>query len=220
MVWTGSNFLVLNITQLQVFAALPYNFSTQSAGFTNFGIYAGAVVGLFTAGLFSDWISMRLTIRNNGIREPEMQLIALIPYMIFLFVGALIVALGYQYLWPWEIIVLIGFDRPVCFWICRYSFIGCQFIAIVAVTATYAIDCYKPISGEVLTTVTIFRNLWAYGVSKFFTGWTLSNGFIIPIMVNNAVTLAIVIFGGLIMYFFGKDLRRLTRNSRYYHELW
>jgi hypothetical protein len=85
---------------------------------------------------------------------------------------------------------------------------------MAAVTATYAIDCYKPISGEVLTTVTIFRNLWAYGVSKFFTGWTLSHGFITPIMVNNAVTLTIVIFGGLIMFFFGKSLRRLTRNSR------
>jgi len=50
---------------------------------------------------------------------------------------------------------------------------------------------------------------------NFLLGWTLSAGFIIPIMVNNAVTLAIVVFGGLIMYFFGKDLRRLTRNSRY-----
>ena len=90
---------------------------------------------------------------------------------------------------------------------------------MAAVTATYAIDCYKPISGEVLTTVTIFRNLWAYGMSKIFTGWTLANGFIIPIMVNNAVTLAIVIFGGLIMYFFGKDLRRLTRDNRYSHKL-
>jgi len=86
---------------------------------------------------------------------------------------------------------------------------------MAAVIGTYAIDCYEPISGEVLTSITIFRNVWAYGLSKFFTGWTLSEGFITPIMVNNAVTLAIVVFGGLIMYFFGKDLRRLTRNSRY-----
>jgi hypothetical protein len=109
MAWTGSNFLVLNITQLQVFAAPPYNFSTQSVGFTNFGIYAGAVVGLLTAGPFSDWISMKLTIRNKGIREPEMRLIALIPYTIPLFVGALIVALGYQYHWPWEVIIFVGY---------------------------------------------------------------------------------------------------------------
>ena len=110
MAWTGSNFLVLNITQLQVFTAPPYNFSTQSASFTNFAIYVGAVIGLLTAGPFSDWISMRLTIRNNGIREPEMRLIALIPYTILLFVGALIVAIGYQHQWPWEVIVILGYS--------------------------------------------------------------------------------------------------------------
>jgi hypothetical protein len=112
MAWTGSNFLILNITQLQVFAAPPYNFSAQSAGFTNFAIYAGAVVGLITAGPLSDWISMKLTIRNKGIREPEMRLIALIPYTILLFVGALVVAVGYQNQWSWEVIVMIGCPHP------------------------------------------------------------------------------------------------------------
>lgn len=58
---------------------------------------------------------MRQTIRNNGIREPEMRLLALVPYTVLLFLGSLIVALGYEYQWPWEVIVIVG-----------YTFIGAQ----------------------------------------------------------------------------------------------
>lgn len=107
--WSASNFLVLNLTQTQVFAAPPYNFSNQSIGFTNFAVFAGALVGLVTAGPLSDWVAMRMTIRNNGIREPEMRLLALIPYTILLFLGSLIVALGYEYQWPWPVMIVIGY---------------------------------------------------------------------------------------------------------------
>jgi MFS family permease len=142
--WSASNFLVLNLTQTQVFEAPPYNFSPQSIGFTNFAIFAGAIVGLLTAGPLSDWVAMRLTIRNNGIREPEMRLMALIPYTILLFLGSLIVSLGYEYVWPWPVIIVIG-----------YSFIGCQVTAIPAIAMAYAIDSYKPIAGEFLVSATI-----------------------------------------------------------------
>jgi hypothetical protein len=120
--WSASNFLVLNLTQTQVFAAPPYNFSPQSVGFTNFAVFAGALFGLLTSGPFSDWIAMRQTIRNNGIREPEMRLLALIPYTLLLFLGSLIVALGYEYQWPWPVIIIVG-----------YSFIGCQVTAIPSI---------------------------------------------------------------------------------------
>ena len=151
--WSASNFLVLNLTQTQVFEAPPYNFSAQSIGFTNFAVFAGAIVGLFTAGPLSDWVAMRLTIRNNGIREPEMRLMALIPYTILLFLGSLIVALGYEYVWPWPVIIVIG-----------YSFIGCQVTAIPAIAMAYAIDSYKPIAGEFLVSATI--NKVPYLISK------------------------------------------------------
>lgn len=113
--WSASNFLVVNLTQSQVFAAPPYNFGAQSVGFTNFAVYAGSLIAIATAGPFSDWVAMRQTIRNNGIREPEMRLLALVPYTVLLFLGSLIIALGYEYQWPWPVIVVIG-----------YTFIGIQ----------------------------------------------------------------------------------------------
>jgi len=79
--------LALNLTQSQVFAAPPYLFSPAQVGFVNFAFVVGGVIGLLTAGPFSDWISMRATARNKGVREPEMRLIALVPYVCICLVG-------------------------------------------------------------------------------------------------------------------------------------
>ena len=78
--WSCSSFLTLNLTQTQNFAAPPYLYSSQSIGFMNFAILVGAMIGLATAGPFSDWVSARATKRNRGIREPEMRLPAMSKY--------------------------------------------------------------------------------------------------------------------------------------------
>jgi hypothetical protein len=101
--WTASSFLTLNLTQSQAFAAPPYNFSSSKIGFFNFAILVGALIGLFTAGPLSDAIAARLTKRNRGIREPEMRLVAMIPYVILMVIGNVVVAVGYQKSWDWKV---------------------------------------------------------------------------------------------------------------------
>lgn len=49
----------------------------------------GAFIGLLTAGPASDIFSANLTKRNNGIREPEMRLIAMVPYGLIMYFGQL-----------------------------------------------------------------------------------------------------------------------------------
>lgn len=82
--------LGLNLTQSQVFAAPPYNFSSAEVGFVNFAFVVGGIIGLLTAGPVSDFISMRATLRNGGIREPEMRLLALFPYIAICLVGMVV----------------------------------------------------------------------------------------------------------------------------------
>lgn len=82
--WSCSSFLTINLTQSQAFAAPPYNFSSQTIGFFNFAILGGAMLGLFTAGPLSDWVSARATKKNRGIREPEMRLPAMSMFSYFL----------------------------------------------------------------------------------------------------------------------------------------
>jgi hypothetical protein len=101
--WSASCFLTLNLTQSQVFAAPPYNFSSTKIGFFNFAILIGALIGLLTAGPLSDAVAARLTKRNKGIREPEMRLLAMIPYVILMVIGNVIVAVGYERAWDWKV---------------------------------------------------------------------------------------------------------------------
>ena len=101
--WSASCFLTLNLTQSQVFAEPPYSFSPLGVGFTNFAVFVGSIVGLFSAGPLSDWVSARLTARNRGIREPEMRLLTMIPYVIIMLIGNFVVAFGYENKWDWRV---------------------------------------------------------------------------------------------------------------------
>ena len=101
--WSASSFLTINLTQAQNFAAPPYNFSAQSVGFTNFAMLIGAILGLLTNGRLSDWIAARATKKNRGIREPEMRIPTLLPYVLIMLLGNFVVAFGYQLKWDWRV---------------------------------------------------------------------------------------------------------------------
>lgn len=142
--FSASGFLIANLTQQQVFAAPPYNFSPQSVGLTNLALFAGAIVGLLTSGPLSDWIADYLTKRNRGIREAEMRLVAMIPYTFVMIIGCTVVGVGYERQWPWQAIIFVGY---VC--------LGMQVTSLPSIASTYAVDCYKPATGSVFVTITM-----------------------------------------------------------------
>lgn len=163
--WSCSSFLTINLTQSQVLALPPYNFRPATVGFTNFAIIAGALIGLFTSGPLSDWVAARATRRNAGVREPEMRLPAMIPYVVVMFLGNIVVAVGYERKWPWEAIVIIG-----------YTCAGIQVAALPGIVSTYAVDSYKPVAGSLFVAITVNKNLWGYGFGKFITPWSIEAG--------------------------------------------
>ncbi|EHY57613.1 hypothetical protein HRR83_005479 [Exophiala dermatitidis] len=199
--WSCSSFLTLNLTQTQAFAAPPYNWDNQTIGFTNFAILVGAMIGLATAGPFSDWVSARATARNRGVREPEMRLIAMIPYVVIMYFGNIIVSVGYENKWPWQAIVIIG-----------YTCAGIQVAALPGIVSTYAVDSYKPVAGSLFVSITVNKNVWGYGFSKFITDWIIDDGYIPPIMTNASLILIWCLFG-ILFYYKGKTFRRWTKNS-------
>ncbi|KAJ5175840.1 uncharacterized protein N7482_001717 [Penicillium canariense] len=199
--WSASCFLTANLTQSQAFGAPPYNWSSQSIGFTNFASLAGAMIGLLTNGHLSDWISMRATKKNGGIREPEMRLPTLIPYVVISIIGNFIIAFGYEYHWDWRAIVIVG-----------YTCAGIQVTALPAIASTYAVDSYKPVVGSVFIAITVNKNVWGYGFSKFITTWTEKSGYVPAIMLNMCLTVLWCSFGFL-FYFSGKRFRRWTAGS-------
>ncbi|KAJ2900159.1 hypothetical protein MKZ38_002573 [Zalerion maritima] len=199
--WSCSNFLILNLTQGFVFPAPPYNFTSQQIGFTNFAILAGAGIGLFTAGPLSDWVAKRSTDKNGGVREPEMRLPTMIPYVFIMIISHVVTAVGYMRGWPWEVIVVIG-----------YTCAGINAASLPGIVSTYAVDSYKPVAGSIFVAITVNKNLWGYGMGEFIVPWTTADGYYPAFMVNMALSTVFCLFG-IVFFYYGKTFRRWTRNT-------
>jgi hypothetical protein len=124
-----SCYLMINLTQSQALAAPPYNFSPAAVGYTNLAPFVGTSFALCTAGPLGDWISHRATIRNKGIREPEMRLPAMVPFVVCFLLGCIVLSVGYQYGWPWEVVVIVGF-----------GLVGVEVAAIAAISVNYVVS--------------------------------------------------------------------------------
>src|ERR1700749_2718624 len=95
-----------------------------------------------------------------------------------MYFGNIIVSVGYQNKWPWQAIVIIGCkfwpflpprfhrDGADCF---ADTCAGIQVAAIPGIASTYAVDSYKPVAGSLFVAITVNKNVWGYGFSKFIT---------------------------------------------------
>lgn len=126
---SASCYLMINLIQSQALGAPPYNFSPANVGYTNLAFFVGVCISLLTAGPLSDWVSQRATIRNNGVREPEMRLPALLPFAVCTIIGSVVLSVGFQHGWPWEVVVIVGF-----------TLIGIQVAAVSGIAITYVVS--------------------------------------------------------------------------------
>ena len=60
--------------------------------------------------------------------------------------------------------------------------------------------------------ITVNKNVWGYGFSKFITNWAIKSGFVPPIMTNASLILLWCLFG-ILFYYKGKTFRRWSKNS-------
>ena len=75
------------------------------------------------------------------------------------------------------------------------------------------IDCYKPSAGEFLVCATVFKNVFGYGMSRYFNDWVVRDGYVGPFMTILALNLACLLFGAVPLYFYGKRVRGWSANS-------
>ncbi|EHK23172.1 uncharacterized protein TRIVIDRAFT_149439 [Trichoderma virens Gv29-8] len=199
----ANTLLAVNILQSPGLAAPPYNFTPAQVGYANFALVVGGVFGLAVAGPWSDYVSRKATKSNNGIREPEMRLVSLSPFIAVVIIGLIVFGVGLQDKWPWPAIIIIGF-----------GFVGVQVVAIPTITITYAIDCYRPISGEIMAIATVCKNSFGFGMTYFVNDWATADGFVPPVMLLMSMTAGFTLVGMVALIFYGKSCRRRTRNSK------
>lgn len=193
--------LLFNLTESLLFSSPAYGWNPSQVGYSNFAFFVGGVIGVLTAGPFSDWYARRATIKNNGIREAEMRLPALIPFVIVFIISHIVGAVGYQRAWPWQAIIVCGF-----------GFSGLAVTSIPAISIAYAVDCYKPIAGEIMVVGTVMKNVLGFCLSYWIFHVAAEDGFVAVYMTQFAVDMLPVVLT-VPLYFYGKSLRRWTKNS-------
>ncbi|OTA98091.1 hypothetical protein M426DRAFT_123597 [Hypoxylon sp. CI-4A] len=203
MGFSGNMVAALNLTCTQVFGAPPYLFTPAQIGFLNFALIVGAVVSLVTAGPLSDWIAVRRARQNGGVLEAEMRLPALIPYVCVCVVGTVVVAVGDQRAWSWEVIVVLG-----------YTLIGLQMVGVPTIVIAYAVDSYKSLPGEVMIAATVVRDTFGFGMILFFNDWVAQSGYIKPLLMMMGITVGFCIIGLCLFIPYGKTFRRWTKDSK------
>lgn len=197
--------LFFNLTQ-QTLAGPPWNFSASSMGYANFAFVVGGFVGLSTAGPLCDWIGNTMTRRNRGIREAEFRLIAMIPFIIIAAIGIAIGGLALQRGWGWPVVLCVG-----------YAFTGVLVTSLPTIAVAYAVDSYTPIAGDIMVVATVIKNTAGFGMSYWVFDLVERKGIFTCAMVQFATCIGPAVFA-LPMYFFGKRIRRWTRNSSYHNE--
>lgn len=156
--------VVLALTVAQLFAPPPYLFGSGALGLIFLSPFIGSLFGTYFCGPLADQVATRYTVRNGGIREPEMRLPIALLAAFFTFTGIAIAGPCYHHQTHW-----IG---PI-FGLGMLS-VGTQMGANLA--TTYALDSHKELAGEVMVTISATKSAIAWAFSWFINDWIVANG--------------------------------------------
>ncbi|KAL3454187.1 major facilitator superfamily domain-containing protein [Aspergillus insuetus] len=182
--------------------ARPYNFSSGSQGLIFISPLVGSLVGTYLCGPIADQVATYFTIRNNGIREPEMRLPTCIIAALLTFLGALLSGLTYHYQTHWSG-PIVGFGVLSA---------GAQMGATLSMS--YALDCHIELSAEIMVTISCLKSAVAWIWTWCINDWIDANGLLVVFMI--IASLNVVVYGSTLgFYLYGKRVRRWIFERRF-----
>ncbi|KAF2684045.1 MFS transporter [Lentithecium fluviatile CBS 122367] len=177
--------------------AAPYNFSSGLDETAYLSPLVAAALGAVWSGWSTDKLAIRLARRNHGIREPEQRLWALLLSGILCSAGLI--------LWG------VGAARDV-HWFGAIFGLGLLAFSVIcgaSITLSYAVDSFKEIAGEAMTSVIIIRNTLGFAVSYGINPWIDTMG-VQNCFITVAMVALVCTFTFLPMVVFGKRLRKFS----------
>ncbi|KAJ9271366.1 hypothetical protein DTO212C5_2716 [Paecilomyces variotii] len=174
-----------------------YGFQPWQSGLTFIAGIIGALVGILCGGYLTDWVANIFTVRNGGVRTPEMRLPALVLSLISSPLSCLLYGFGFGKQLPW-IVPVIGIA------LVNFTIVQANNIALL-----YILDSYRPIAGEVIVTQSVFKAIFGFLLSFYTKTWILESGYVTVFGVLAGISAGI--FLGMIPFFFwGDRIRRAT----------
>ncbi|KAF5240871.1 hypothetical protein FANTH_9392 [Fusarium anthophilum] len=149
LVW----FNVTNATASIVLSGPGYNFQPSMVGLSYLSCCFGTVVGSLVSGRMSDWLTVKLARRNNGIMEAEHRLWPLMICVVLVPASLLLWGVGAQQGIHWVFLILaMGALAAACA-------VG------LTISINYLVDCYHGLAGNAIVSIILIRNTMSFAIS-------------------------------------------------------
>lgn len=176
----------------------PFNYGNTGVALMNVPCLIGALIGCVYAGTVSDWFTIWMAKRNNGIQEAEFRLYFLIIPAVLCPVGLMLFAVGTDKAWSWG---------PTYFGL---GLIGLGFGASGDVSMGYLMDSYPDMVVEMMAGVSVINNMFGCIFTFTCSQWLLAMSNTKTFAILAGITL--VIMGSAIPFIiYGKRIRRWTK---------
>ncbi|GAA5977567.1 hypothetical protein JCM11641_006866 [Rhodosporidiobolus odoratus] len=160
---TSFPFVLLSAINSLVFSR-TYGFTARQTGFVSVSPLIASIIMSLVAGYIADFLAVFMARRNKGVFEPEMRLILMLPYAIFVIFGYVGWAMSYRNHTHWMVPV-------ICYGLTNA---GQKFLSIGSVT--YVIDVHRAQTSEAQAIINFLKNLISYFIGTKINGWVISVG--------------------------------------------
>lgn len=149
LVW----FNVLNATASIILSGPGYNFKPSMVGLSYLSCCVGTIIGAFVSGSLSDWLTIKLARRNNGIMEAEHRLWPLAICIIGVPASLILWGVGAQHGIHWFGLIL------------SMGSLAATGVMGLTISINYLVDSYYCLSGDAMVTVILVRNTMSFAIS-------------------------------------------------------
>jgi MFS family permease len=195
-------FLIAVTTNVAIAFGQAYHFGPSKVGLCFLSGIVGSILAIIFGGTIIDKASSRMAKKNGGIREPEMRLPAIIIVIITAPLALILYGVGIQHQLHW-IVPTIGLG------LINFSIVVGSNIGIV-----YAIDCYKPITAEVVTAILAYKSVLGFILSFYTNQWVMGEGYQHAFGEMAGISAAFLVLA-IPLYIWGKNIRQSSLNWRF-----
>ncbi|KAL4966027.1 MFS general substrate transporter [Aspergillus stella-maris] len=189
---------IMSTTMSTFLPSAPYNFTSSQVGLMHLPRMIGVSIGAAITGPLSDWWIVWLARRRGGVYEPETRLWCVLPFLMFIPVGALLFGVGLSGGLPWPV-VAVG--------------LGLYNVGVAPVNGiviTYLTDCYEEIIGPSLVSVTLVRNAFSTAFIFALSPWEEAIG-LKWVLVTILVIACVILAGVGVFIAWGRRFRSFSK---------
>ncbi|CUS08976.1 unnamed protein product [Tuber aestivum] len=188
--------IAVSVVLAQMFAGPPTNFGPEELGYMYTAPFIGALCAYLFGAFVSDWSAKWMARKNKNTYEPEFRILLVIPVAIFglpgLYAYGHVADLHLHWIVPSILYGLLTFG------------------VVLSCTATfsYILDAHRDIAVEMMVSMLLLKNFFAFGSTYFLVDWVYNDGPARVFDILGAIQTAVCVLS-IPMYIFGKAQRDL-----------